>query len=155
VTGSDSNKLKGAIGGLQAGYNWQTAGFLVGVETDFQVSGQKGSQIFSASHVIISPSAPGNVSATYTQKLAWLGTLRGRVGIAADRWLLYATGGLAYGRVTIDGSATASGSNDPGCVGPFVNGLGTCPLASWSDGVTKTGWTIGAGVEGALTNNWS
>ena len=47
ASGSDANKLNGAIGGLQAGYNWQTGKFLAGVETDFQLSSQNGSQLFS------------------------------------------------------------------------------------------------------------
>src|SRR5262245_48467539 len=48
ASGSDSNKLNGAIGGLQAGYNWQMANVLVGLEADIQASGQKGSEVFSA-----------------------------------------------------------------------------------------------------------
>jgi outer membrane immunogenic protein len=46
ISGSDSNKLRGAIGGLQAGYNWQAGNYVVGLETDFQLSGQRGSQHF-------------------------------------------------------------------------------------------------------------
>jgi outer membrane immunogenic protein len=146
ASGSDSNKLSGAIGGVQAGYNWQTSNFLAGIETDLQFSGQKGTQTFTAAN-----NAP--VSAVYTQKLTWLSTVRGRVGFTADRWLVYATGGLAYGRVTVDGSASTIGQ--PDCVGLVVAGDVTCPLGSWSNGITKIGWTIGAGVEGAITNNWS
>jgi outer membrane immunogenic protein len=147
ASGSDSSKLSGAIGGLQAGYNWQMENFLVGIETDLQLSGQKGDQIFNAAN-------NATVSAPYTQKLTWLGTLRGRVGFTANRWMAYATGGLAYGRVTVDGSATTLGLTPCSPTGgstPIV----TCPLAGWSNGFTKVGWTVGAGVEGAITNNWS
>src|SRR5712691_3578751 len=158
-TGSDSNKLNGAIGGFQAGYNWQRANYLIGVETDIQVSGQKGDQIFittnATSGTFNGVPLVGTVTTAYTEKLTWLGTLRGRVGFGADRWLLYATGGLAYGRVTINGSSTAVGSNaGPGCVPQVVIGF-TCPLASFSNSVTKAGWTIGAGAEGSITGNWS
>jgi outer membrane immunogenic protein len=60
-----------------------------------------------------------------------LGTARGRIGYAFDRLLPYVTGGLATGNVTA-----------------AVPGIG-------SAGNTSTGWTIGAGVELALTGNWT
>src|SRR6266540_4147392 len=47
AAGSDSSRLNGVIGGLQAGYNWQSAGFLLGVEADFQVSDQGRGEVFS------------------------------------------------------------------------------------------------------------
>lgn len=59
---------------------------------------------------------------------SWFGTVRARGGVAFHRALIYATGGLAYGEVT--------------------NGFGS------SDDV-NVGWTIGAGVEYAFTNNLS
>jgi outer membrane immunogenic protein len=155
AAGSDSNKLNGAIGGLQTGYNWQTGSFLAGVETDFQFSGQKVNQTFNtrfstgAANDLFN--AFGALSASYTEKLKWLGTARGRIGFTADRWLIYATCGLAYGEVSVSGSASATSLGVPviGCAGPV------CPLASWSNNVTKAGWTVGTGVEGAINDNWS
>jgi outer membrane immunogenic protein len=163
VSGSDTNKINGAIGGLQAGYNWHMANFVVGLETDVQASGQRGSQVFSAPFAtsIIVGVIPvvGTVSAAYTQRLAWLATLRGRLGFAADRWLVYATGGLAYGRVTIDGTATATGfggdEGGPGECTAVPGSADLCPLASFRSGVTKAGWTLGAGAEGAIADGWS
>jgi outer membrane immunogenic protein len=163
AAGSDSNKLNGVIGGLQAGYNWQTGQFLVGVETDIQASGQKGDGIFSTGFPVGSRFPPALVEATYTQKLQWLGTARGRIGFATDRTLLYVTGGLAYGRVAINGSATVTGTDDaPGlppnttpCDDPIEIGFGRCLFASWSNGVTKVGWSLGVGAEGAIADNWS
>jgi len=65
-------------------------------------------------------------------KLDYLGTVRARLGYAfADRALFYVTGGLAYGKVN------------------------TNVLNLISFGGTNTGWTAGAGVEYALTQNWS
>ncbi|MGB8401158.1 MAG: outer membrane beta-barrel protein [Bradyrhizobium sp.] len=164
VTGTDTNKLNGAIGGVQAGYNWQTGQFLAGVETDFQWSRQRGSRLFNTGFDVGLGLPPGTLSANYTEKLAWLGTLRGRFGYAADRWLVYATGGLAYGRVSIDGTATATGSDQIAALiglttapcavsGPL--GFGACPFASFSNSVNKVGWTLGAGAEGAIAGNWS
>jgi outer membrane immunogenic protein len=138
ATGSDSNKLNGAIGGFQAGYNWQSGNFVAGVETDIQLSGQKGDQIFSTINPATLPPAgfPGTVTAAYTEKLEWLGTTRGRLGFTpAERVLVYATGGLAYGEVATNGSATAASTL-------LFNGVS--PLGNWSNRVTKAGWTVGA-----------
>ncbi len=60
----------------------------------------------------------------------WLGTTRGRIGYAFGRWLPYVTGGLAYGGVGIE---------QPG----------------GSSTQTRTGWTVGGGLEYALNRNWS
>jgi len=101
----------GFSGGLYTGYNWQPAGnFVVGVETDIGLNGQKGNDGFGTSF-----SNP------------WGGTLRGRAGVAFDRFLVYGTGGLAYGSIKASNPAS-------------------------SDSQVKTGWTAGAGVEGAITS---
>jgi outer membrane immunogenic protein len=157
--GSDSNKLKGVIGGAQLGYNWQWARYVAGLETDFQFSGQRGdaiSRVINGTNgIAFGIPVTGTVTGTYTEKITWLGTLRGRVGYTFDPVLLYVTGGLAYGRITTIGSATALGSNvGPGCV-PLQPLGAQCPLATWDKGVTKAGWTVGAGAEGVITGNWS
>jgi opacity protein-like surface antigen len=41
----------------------------------------------------------------------WFGTARARIGYAADGWLAYATGGYAFGRVALKGTATGAGVN--------------------------------------------
>jgi outer membrane immunogenic protein len=158
VSGSNSNALDGVIGGFQFGYNWQMSNVLVGLETDFQLSGQKGTAGFSAGW----PQADNSVApltATNSEKLLWLGTLRGRVGLIASEWLIYTTGGLAYGRVTNNGSAALLGQSFGPSATPcpgVVGGVGgVCPLGAWSNGTTKVGWTIGLGVERAIGGNWS
>ena len=170
VAGGESNRLRGAIGGLQAGYNWQSGTYLVGIETDFQLSGQKGDATFTGQtdFFAITAGVPINtvITAAASERLHWLGTLRGRVGYAADRWLVYATGGLAYGRVSIDGSATSPGVPTvpptfgiaaPPCagVGTIAPDVGICPLANLSHSTTRAGWTLGFGAEGAIAGNWS
>ena len=145
ASGSDSNHLKGVIGGLQAGYNWQSGQFVTGIVTDFQFSGQNGSNIFNAMFPINSDG--GTISATYTERLSWLGTLRGKLGLSVDRSLFYATGGLAYGEVKVSGAATAT-------VDILVN-TPPAPFASWSQSTIKAGWAIGAGMEQSIDRNWS
>ena len=123
-----TERLSGVIGGAQAGYNWQTGNWVVGLETDFQYSGQQHKTVTVA----------GAVTMEQTDKLSWLGTTRVRAGFAADRWYFYGTGGVAYGEGKVSGSATALGVSVP------FGGSGS-----------KVGWTAGAGVEAALGRNWS
>ena len=71
-----------------------------------------------------------------SNELNWFGTVRGRVGFAIDRFMPYITGGLAYGNVKSKLVVPAAGF-------------------AYSDSNTQWGWTLGAGVEYAFTNNWS
>jgi outer membrane immunogenic protein len=161
---SDSNHLfRGAIGGLEAGYNWQIANYFFGIATDIEISGLKGSQTFDANTPPLNGvPCPPSLSAVYTERLQWLGTLRGRIGYASGGLLIYGTGGLAYGQVSMNGSATLDGilTGSPGsmvlCPGAnFTTSVGSCPFANWSHNETRVGWTLGAGVEGALFGNWT
>jgi outer membrane immunogenic protein len=73
----------GIIGGVQAGYNWQSGVWVFGAETDLQVSGAE------------------DTFAPWKFSNPWWGTLRGRAGYAWNSFMFYATGGLAYGDVEI------------------------------------------------------
>jgi outer membrane immunogenic protein len=68
------------------------------------------------------------------EKLSNFATARGRVGYAANNYLAYLTGGAAFTRVE---------NSQPGVV---TIGVGRD---------TVSGWTIGAGLEGAVGGNWS
>ncbi|MDG4877509.1 porin family protein [Mesorhizobium sp. WSM4935] len=109
----------GFLGGVQAGYNWQSGQVVYGVETDFQGADIKGDLSF-----------PITLLKT---KVDWFGTLRARIGYTpVDRFMIYGTGGLAYGHFKTDiGVPAVSGSK------------------------TKAGWTIGAGAEYAINTNWT
>lgn len=128
--------IDGFVGGGQIGYNWQTGAMVWGLEADLQGTGQRGGLQFCAT-----AGCPiGSLVANVDHKLDWFGTLRARAGVLVDpRVLLYVTGGLAYGQVTTDASA--------GTIG--------LPLVAVSAKETRVGWTIGGGVEGALSNNWT
>ncbi len=126
---NNTSSHSGVIGGVQAGYNWQSGALVLGVETDFQFSSIKGN--------IGTLNFPGGTIQS-DEKLPWFGTVRGRVGYAADNWLFYATGGYAYGRVkntttVVDGGLTESASFNH----------------------TRSGWTVGGGVEWGFARNWS
>lgn len=154
LTGSNSSHPNGALGGLQFGYNLQFANYLAGIEADIHITGQSGNYTFNS----IVPTG-ALVSAAYTEKLPWFGTLRGRIGFTSDHLLFYGTGGLAYGEVKMNGSATISGANAGGFVSPPCTALlptvGTCPLAAWSNSDTKVGFAVGGGVEGVLIDKWT
>ena len=146
VTTAESVTLKGVIGGVQAGYNWQGANnWLVGLEADWQGSSEAG----SGSAIVpftAPPFATGTYSANYDARILWFGTLRGRVGYAWDRVLLYATGGLAYGETKLDGVASMNAVS----LGGPVSGT-----TAFSQSGVNAGWTIGAGVEGPLASEWT
>jgi outer membrane immunogenic protein len=83
---------------------------------------------------------PYTLSHTQEAKIRWFGTVRARAGVLLNpTLLLYGTGGLAYGGINASGTLT-----DSFCT----------PACSWSYGnsTTKFGWTLGAGIEGAIPN---
>ena len=86
-------KLAGVVGGGEAGYNWQTGPWVLGLEASFDGSGLSGGRTAPCPP----PLCPG-LAASYTQRLSWFGTLRPRVGYAFGNWLFYATGGGACWR---------------------------------------------------------
>ena len=138
----DQIRGDGFIGGAQAGYNWQINNWVLGIEADFQGADIKGSvaaPIYLVSIVPIPPTVIAIENAN--EKLEWFGTVRGRLGIAFDRVLIYGTGGLAYGHVKVDQNSVSVGG------GPF--------LFPSSASVTKTGWTAGGGIEWAFAGKWS
>jgi len=127
--------LNGWLGGGQAGYNWQSGRFVFGIEGDIQATGEDGGVT-----VCLPPGCvTGAPFTTATYKLDWFGTLRGRVGLAQDRFLFYATGGLAVGEISL---------ND---VTGFLGG----PQVLLSTHSTRAGFAVGAGGEAFLTRNWT
>ena len=76
------------------------------------------------------------VPVALTQQIDWFGTVRGRAGVlVSPTVLLYATGGLAYGAVNTS----------------EVIGI----LPGFSSTTTNVGWTVGAGIEGVISGNWT
>ncbi len=103
------NSPEGGFGGGQIGYNVQRGNIVFGLETDIEGSG-------------ISASTDGK-----TSSLDYFGTVRGRLGYAFGRALVYGTGGFAYGQVANTGFSSE----------------------------TQGGWVAGAGVEYKFSPNWS
>jgi len=124
---------QGAIGGGQIGYNWQTGNWVLGLEADIQAADQHGD--FNSSFTVLGVPT----SQATSEKLDWFGTVRGRLGYAWDRSLLYATGGWAYGHEKCCAIVTAGGVTT---VSHFSE--------HYSDG-----WTVGAGYEYAFADRLS
>jgi outer membrane immunogenic protein len=141
----------GIIGGGQVGYNWQFSPTLVaGLEADFQASGEKDSISFTHDFTIPCLGPCGGTGSAFTQyaaKIDWIGTVRGRVGylFGDGAVMTYLTGGLAYGRVGIDGTSTAAGS-----VGVLFLSAPFSSTHVFGHSQVNTGWTIGTGTEGKL-----
>ncbi len=133
-TGSTSSGA-GFAGGVQAGYNWQSSGFLIGLEADVDYF-QRGTSLAKTGIV-----TTGDILTVTNQSNSnWIATIRPRVGLVWDRLLVYATGGAAFTRLEYRES--------------MVTTLGASSGA-FSVSQTKTGWTVGAGAEYALADRWS
>jgi outer membrane immunogenic protein len=138
-----SPSANGVIGGGQIGYNWQLPPqWLVGLEADLQGSGIKGSDSRT-----LSPATFDTTSTGVTKSIDWFGTVRGRIGfLATPQWLLYGTGGFAYGQAK---SSFSTSDLTSGCVANATF------CANGSSSSVRTGWTAGAGTEAMLAPNWS
>jgi outer membrane immunogenic protein len=172
IATSGNNGNGGFVGGIQGGYNYQFtpgAGFVLGIEADIDYAdlGRKTNSVVVGSFTL--PQFPGTVftpsnllGASRSNNNQYIGTVRLRAGYAWDRFLVYGTGGLAYGGIRNNGNGfgggftatTAAGFVNPvsGAAGPSTAFLGAATTGNSS---TRTGWTLGVGGEYAFTNNWT
>jgi outer membrane immunogenic protein len=149
ISGAGAGRPSEAIGGVQAGYNWQISPQgVLGVEADWQGSGEQSNQNLIAPFRVVAFGGPatGTVATNFRDSILWFGTVRGRAGYAWDHLLFYGTGGLAYGEIKHAETVTESGMTPNG---PF-NLTSAFNVAN-----VKAGWTVGAGIEGALAHNWT
>jgi opacity protein-like surface antigen len=132
---STDDTLRGGLFGGQAGYNFQRGALVIGIEADAAYSTQK----TDSTHVCLTP-ACGAVDLTFAneQEVTWLATLRGRVGYAFDRWLVYGTGGVGGGGFKSKHSVSTT--------------LSSVTKVETND---QLAWVAGAGVEVALSAKWS
>lgn len=118
---TSASSKNGLSYGLLSGYNYQVGQLVLGVEGDFT-----GWTIGKVRYTAVT----GDF---LTAQSKWGGSIRGRLGYAADRALLYVTGGAA-----------------------FASNQTSIPLTGISIGGddTRIGWTVGGGLDYAFTNNW-
>jgi outer membrane immunogenic protein len=126
INGDDGSfDLEGFVGGAHAGFNWQRDSLLLGLESDIEYADLDGDTVIV-----------GQLLGRDKVAVDWLGSLRLRAGFADDRALFYATGGLAVGGAKLraedgDGNKYAD------------------------EAETEWGWTIGGGLEYALSDDLS
>jgi outer membrane immunogenic protein len=153
---------RGPTVGLQAGYNHQIAPqWLVGVEADISASNFTGSGL---SRHLVFPAQAGfsDIFLVHRaeQTIDWWGTFRGRLGfLPRNDMLLYATGGLAYGRVKNDvtvpnARADAGNFTLGGVVFGVACSSNTVCMAGSSSRIAA-GWSVGGGGELALSQSVS
>ena len=111
---SDPN---GILGGAHIGANWQTGSVVFGVEADIEAADLTGSYTNLA-----------GITSSGSANLRWDASLRGRLGFAFDRSLLYVTGGWAFGNYRLGGGPAPA----PPCCGYSAD---------------VNGWTAGLGWE--------
>ena len=117
----------GYLLGGQVGANWQTGRLVLGIEADYGFSNAKGGQ-----------ACPNDVFFTCTARIDSLGLVTGRVGLTAGRALFFAKAGVAFADVE---------------AGFLPNG--NLPFVRANLSRAMTGLAVGAGVEFAITDNWS
>jgi outer membrane immunogenic protein len=131
----------GVIGGAHVGYNYQINQWVFGLEGT--VDGTSLSNTVNAAF----PFAFGGSAITAHSSADIQGSIRGRLGIAWDRALIYATGGVAFGGFNTDYSFVGN------TLGTLGNGNTIVGSNSFSK--TRVGWTVGGGIDYAVTNNRS
>jgi outer membrane immunogenic protein len=121
---------KGGLAGGQIGANWQTGILVLGVEADYQWADISRTAAFGCGLGCVVSEKVG---------MTGFGTVRGRVGAAFDRVLLYATAGGAWLGAQDEATVT---------LGALTGQLDKISLSG-------AGWTAGGGLEVALDRNWS
>jgi opacity protein-like surface antigen len=118
--------LSGGTVGITTGLQYQsTGGLVVGYEGDTTITGKKGSAY----------EFPPSAGFSNEVRERWLSTFRGRVGVAEDNWLFFATAGGALAGVQQDVASLTGGQA--------------------SDKQWHWGWVAGVGVELKFSEDWS
>lgn len=137
TVGAQNPSGNGFAGGGQAGYNFQSGSFLLGIEADFGGMNLSNSATGSTTYPCCAPTA---FTITQTVETSWLFTLRPRVGVVAGPVLLYGTGGMAL--TNVDYKAV------------FTDTFATAHENGGKDD-HLTGWAAGGGAEFKLNPHWS
>ncbi len=170
---SSSSSSAGLIAGAQAGYNVQRGHFVFGLEGDLGYLGISASKSYSSKpssctqtysdgsqQTYSGPTGPGkntpaalcDVDAKYSTSSDLYGDLTGRLGYAVDRTLFYAKGGAALLNADLKSNYSGQNCKTLGTGGCSAGGPSTF---NFDHSDTLVGWTVGAGIEYAVSPSWS
>jgi opacity protein-like surface antigen len=154
-----STAPKGGFGGIQAGYNWQAVGspWVFGIEADASFGRVRGEDAKPFS-VVASFGGEGDASHTGAARLRRtidaFGTVRSRIGYAADTMLVYATGGLAWASVETRFAVDSVAFPPLADIHPEDRAtLTSAGNVSTKD--VRVGYAVGGGAEWAFARSWS
>ena len=131
---------RGAVAGGQAGCNYQDGSWVFGVEGEGYWSGISTTNAFSVIPNTFNPSTTETVRTTTSNRNDF--TIAARAGITFDRTLIYGKGGWAWGAYRVF-------ETDICCT------VGATTTGTFAQSGTLDGFLIGAGIEHALTRNWT
>jgi len=121
-------------GGFYTGVNWQLASWVVGIEADIAWGDSKTTNTRLAGAGIV------HAGDSATAKQTWDGGVRGRLGyLLTPSVLLFGTGGGSW--IHDELTATCSAATCGAVLGSNVS-------------TERLGWTVGGGVEWAMSPNW-
>jgi outer membrane immunogenic protein len=145
----------GALGGAQAGFNWQiNTLWVAGVEADYDWSNING-HAGTLFHLGNSGATGVMTNMNLSQSVKSFGTVRARMGVSpAPPILVYATGGFAYGQVgeSFNVPSAGAGTLTSGSYS-YACGVAGSTCFAGSSSKTAVGFVGGAGAEYALTTN--
>lgn len=131
--GVENFRPNGWTGGAQVGYNWQNGSTVFGIEADIGALNLSESSVTTTNYSCCVGSA---YTLTQSVDTDWMGTVRGRLGVANGAALFYVTGGLAVTELKY-------GVN-------FTDTFAAATLTGGDISETKYGWTAGVGAEWAM-----
>jgi outer membrane immunogenic protein len=145
---NNSFNRSGFIGGVYAGYNWQVANWVLGIEGDWSWTDRNGGSFCrSTDFVDVGCIDTGRGAIFADAHNDWIATLRGRLGYTFGPVMFYGTGGGAWARNSL--TLTADCRVD-GC--GFLDDPGEFGSATFSN--TRGGWVAGLGLEWMVSPNW-
>ncbi|MFG1363489.1 outer membrane protein [Xanthobacter versatilis] len=158
--GQRSSGSNSFTGGAQAGYNYQIGRAVLGFEADINYADVRKTYAASSTYDLY-PYPVDRPDYNYhlreqldaSASVEWFGTIRARLGVTAlDRLLVYATGGAAYGKVSGSGSYSW---REYGFWwgGPGDHAFDRSGGFGGTDSSVRWGWTVGGGLEYAITDN--
>jgi outer membrane immunogenic protein len=141
AVGGVSTSSTGFAGGGQIGANFQLNQVVFGIEAD--------ADYLSNKSTVVGVDAATGASNQHVFTIPFFSTVRGRVGYAWDRVLVYGTAGLAMGEYQVQRTQVTTPAAGPTPITPAPMGT----VENYSD--LRLGWTAGGGIEYAMTDNFT